>query len=53
MQKFQKYLLMLLISANYLMCVLNLFSSEYVYALNEFTIGTLFMYVYFKEKENF
>ena len=46
MKRFAKYLTLFLIVANYTLCLINLISGEYTHAFNEFTIGTLFSYVY-------
>ena len=50
MKKALKYLTLFLIAANYLLCLFNLLRGEFTHALNEFTIGTLFLYIYFSEK---
>lgn len=50
MKKAMKYLTMFLIAANYLLCLFNLLQGEFTHALNEFTIGTLFLYIYFSEQ---
>jgi hypothetical protein len=49
MKKFMKYLTLSLIVGNYLLCLFNLLRGEFTHALNEFTIGTLFTYIYFSE----
>ena len=49
MKKFMKYLTLALIVGNYLLCLFNLLRGEFTHALNEFTIGTLFTYIYFSE----
>ena len=49
MKKALKYLTLFLIAANYLLCLFNLLQGEFTHALNEFTIGALFTYVYFSE----
>jgi hypothetical protein len=52
MKKTIKYLTLALIVANYLLCLFNLLRGEFTHALNEFTIGTLFAYIYFSESYN-
>jgi hypothetical protein len=52
MKKTLKYLTLALIVANYLLCLFNLLRGEFTHALNEFTIGTLFTYIYFSESFN-
>ena len=49
MKKALRYLTLFLIAANYLLCLFNLLRGEFTHALNEFTIGALFTYVYFSE----
>ena len=51
MKKTLKYLTLALIVANYLLCLFNLLRGEFTHALNEFTIGTLFLYVYFSDDQ--
>ena len=51
MKKALKYLTLFLIAANYLLCLFNLLRGEFTHALNEFTIGTLFLYVYFSDDQ--
>jgi hypothetical protein len=50
MKKFAKYLTLFLIAANYALSLFNLLRGEFTHALNEFTIGALFTYVYFSER---
>jgi hypothetical protein len=52
MKKTLKWLTLALIVANYLLCLFNLLRGEFTHALNEFTIGTLFAYIYFSESYN-
>ena len=52
MKKTLKYLTLALIVANYLLCLFNLLRGEFTLSLNEFTIGTLFTYIYFSESFN-
>jgi hypothetical protein len=52
MKKVLKYLTLALIVANYLLCLFNLLRGEFTHSLNEFTIGTLFTYIYFSESFN-
>ena len=52
MKKALKYITLFLITANYLLCLFNLLRGEFTHALNEFTIGTLFAYIYFSESFN-
>ena len=52
MKKVLKYLTLALIVANYLLCLFNLLRGEFTLSLNEFTIGTLFTYIYFSESYN-
>ena len=52
MKKTLKYLTLALIVANYLLCLFNLLRGEFAHSLNEFTIGTLFTYIYFSESFN-
>jgi hypothetical protein len=49
MKKALKSLTLALIAGNYLLCLFNLLRGEFTHALNEFTIGTLFLYVYLTE----
>ena len=49
MKKALKSLTLALIAGNYLLCLFNLLRGEFTHALNEFTIGTLFTYIYFSE----
>ena len=51
MKKVLKYLTLALIVANYLLCLFNLLRGEFTLSLNEFTIGTLFTYIYFSEPD--
>ena len=51
MKKALKYITLFLIVANYLLCLFNLLRGEFTHALNEFTIGTLFAYIYFSEDQ--
>lgn len=46
MKKFTKYLTFALIVSNYTLCLINLISGEFTHAFNEFTIATLFTYIY-------
>lgn len=50
MKKALNYLTLALIAGNYLLCLFNLLRGEFTHALNEFTIGTLFLYVLLNEK---
>jgi hypothetical protein len=52
MKKALKYLTLEVIVANYLLCLFNLLRGEFTHSLNEFTIGTLFAYIYFSESFN-
>ena len=51
MKKVLKNLTLALIVANYLLCLFNLLRGEFTLSLNEFTIGTLFTYIYFSEPD--
>jgi len=51
MKKFMKYLTLTLIVANYFLCLFNLLGGEFTHALNEFTIGTIFAYIYLSEDQ--
>ena len=50
MKKALNYLTLFLIVANYLLCVYDITQGNAVHALDNFTIGTLFLYVFFTEK---
>lgn len=52
MKRFAKYLTLFLIVSNYLLCLFNLLRGEFAHSFNEFTIATLFLYVYFNENNN-
>lgn len=52
MKKALKYLTLFLIAANYLLCLFNVLRGEFTHALNEFTIATLFLYVYLSENSS-
>ena len=51
MKKFLKYITLFLIVANYLLCLFNLLRGEFTHSFNEFTIGTLFLYIYLSEEQ--
>jgi hypothetical protein len=52
MKKFMKYLTLALIVTNYLLCLFNLLRGEFTHSFNEFTIGTLFTYIYLSEYQS-
>ena len=46
MKKFAKYTTAFLSLANFTLCAFNASSGQYTMAMNQFTIGVLFAYVY-------
>ena len=50
MKKVLNAITIFLIVANYLLCLFNLLRGEFTHSLNEFTIATLFLYVFLSEK---
>lgn len=51
MKRLLKYLTLTLIVANYFLCLFNLLLGEFAQALNQFTVGTLFAYIYLSKDQ--
>lgn len=49
MKNLLKYVTLFLIVANYVLCLFNLLQGEFTHSINEFTIGSLFLYIYLSD----